>query len=361
VAEASSKIGDFQDHAGGVRTGEELDLGRLGPYLRAHFPELTGPLLVRQFPSGHSNLTYSVCLGEKEMVLRRPPFGSKVKTAHDMGREYQVLEKLHSAYPAPKPLLHCTDESILGAPFYLMERVSGVILRRELPQGMELPPPTAHRLSEAFIENLAALHSLDYTALGLAALGKPHGYLQRQVKGRIERYSGAKTEEIPEVEALATWLQQRLPDQSGATLVHNDYKYDNIVLDSADITKIRAVLDWEMCTLGDPLTDLGTALAYWVQANDSPQVQMVRWGPTSVPGSLTRAQMVERYQQKTGRDVSQIVFYYVFVLFKVAVIIQQIYYRYHHGLTKDARFASLGEVAKMLLRVSLGAAKRGSI
>jgi aminoglycoside phosphotransferase (APT) family kinase protein len=361
VAEASSRIDDFQDHAGGVRAGEELDLARLGPYLREHFPEFTGALLVRQFPSGHSNLTYSVSLGEKEMVLRRPPFGSKVKSAHDMGREYQVLEKLHPAYPAPKPLLHCVDESILGAPFYLMERVSGVILRRNLPQGMELPHSTARSLSEAFIDNLAALHSLDYTALGLAALGKPQGYLQRQVNGWIERYSGSKTEELAEVETLATWLRHRMPEQGEGTLVHNDYKFDNMVLDAADITQIRAVLDWEMCTLGDPLTDLGTALAYWVQADDPPDMQMVRWGPTGIGGSLTRAQIVERYRQKTGRNVSNIVFYYVFALFKVAVIIQQIYYRYHHGLTKDPRFASMGDVTKMLLRVGLGASKRETL
>jgi aminoglycoside phosphotransferase (APT) family kinase protein len=361
VAEASSRIGDVQDHAGGVRAGEELDLGGLEPYLRAHFPDFTGPLRVRQFPSGHSNLTYSVSLGGKEMVLRRPPFGSKVKTAHDMGREYQVLEKLHPAFPAPRPLLHCADDSVLGAPFYLMERVRGVILRRDLPAGLDLQPQTARRLSEAFIDNLAALHGLDYAALGLAGLGKPQGYLQRQVKGWIERYSGSKTEELPEVETLAAWLQERLPDQSGATLVHNDYKYDNIVLDATDVTHIRAVLDWEMCTLGDPLTDLGTALAYWVEADDPPEVQTVRWGPTSVAGSLTRAQLLERYQQKTGRDVSKIVFYYVFALFKVAVIIQQIYYRYHHGLTRDTRFASLGEVTRILLRVGLRASERESL
>src|SRR5262249_33854278 len=183
-------------------------------------------------------------------------------------------------------------------------------------------------------------------------------YLQRQVNGWIERYSGSKTEELPEVETLAAWLQQRMPEQGGSTLVHNDYKFDNMVLDAADLTQIRAVLDWEMCTLVDPLTDLGTALAYWVQADDPPDMQMVRWGPTGIAGSLTRAQIVERYQQKTGRNVSNIVFYYVFALFKVSVIIQQIYYRYHHGLTKDARFASMGEVTKMLLRVGLGASKR---
>jgi aminoglycoside phosphotransferase (APT) family kinase protein len=361
MAEAISSVGDFQDHAGGVRSGEELDLTRLEFYLRSQFPGVNGSLQVRQFPSGHSNLTYSVTLGEKEMVLRRPPFGSKVKTAHDMGREYQVLEKLHAAFPAPRPLLHCANDAILGAPFYLMERVRGVILRKDVPAGFEITPPTARRLSESFIDNLAALHGLDYTTLGLAGLGKPQGYMERQIKGWIERYFGSKTHELPEVEALAAWLKERLPQQSGATLVHNDYKYDNIVLDAADVTRIRAVLDWEMCTLGDPLADLGTALAYWVQADDPAQVQIVRWGPTSIPGSLTRAELIERYRQKTGRDVSNIVFYYVFALFKVAVIIQQIYYRYHHGLTRDARFASLGEVAKMLLRVALRASERESL
>ncbi len=353
--------GDFQDHTQDVRNGEELDLARLDPYLRAHFPLEHGLLHVRQFPSGHSNLTYSVHLGEKEMVLRRPPFGSKVKSAHDMGREYHVLSKLHGAFPCPTPVLYCTDESILGAPFYMMERVRGVILRRNLPAGLHFPPEIAGRLSKAFIDNLAALHTLDYTALGLADLGKPEGYLQRQVKGWIERYHGSKTEELPEVELLSAWLNQNMPTQSGATLVHNDYKYDNIVLGAEDITRIAAVLDWEMCTLGDPLTDLGTALAYWVNADDPMEVQMVRWGPTSLPGSLTRAQLLDRYATRTGRDVSHIVFYYVFALFKLAVIIQQIYYRYHQGLTKDQRFASLGEVTKMLLRVAAGAAGKNRI
>ncbi|HEX7285243.1 MAG TPA: phosphotransferase family protein [Candidatus Angelobacter sp.] len=361
MADTAPQLGDFLDHSAAVRSGEELDLARLEPYLRENFPEARGPLQVKQFPSGHSNLTYSVKLGEKEMVLRRPPFGSKVKTAHDMGREYHVLSKLHSAYPAPKPLLHCTDESVIGAPFYLMERVHGVILRRKFPTGLELSPDTARRLSESFIDNLALLHNLDYSALGLGDLGKPQGYLERQVKGWIERYHGSKTHELPEIEQISSWLTAHMPSQSDATLVHNDYKYDNMVLDAEDITQIRAVLDWEMCTLGDPLSDLGTALAYWVNADDPPEVQMVRWGPTGIPGSLTRAQLAQRYAEKTGRNISNIVFYYVFALFKVAVIIQQIYYRYHHGLTKDERFATMGEVTKMLLRVGLSAAERKTI
>ena len=352
---------DFEDHASVVRPGEELDLARLESFLRAHFPGEPGPLAVRQFPSGHSNLTYAVDLGGREMVLRRPPFGSKVKTAHDMGREYNVLSKLHAVFPAPRPLVYCTDESVLGAPFYLMERVHGVILRRKLTAGLEIPSQTTRQLSEAFIDNLAALHSLDYAAIGLADLGKPEGYLVRQVKGWTERYHGSKTHELAEVGQISAWLTQRMPQHSEATLIHNDYKYDNIALDPADITKIKAVLDWEMCTLGDPLTDLGTAIAYWVDAEDPQEMQPLRWGPTTLPGTLKRAQLVERYAAKTGRDVSGIVFYYVFALFKVAVIIQQIYYRYHHGFTKDERFASLGESAKLLFQTSLRAAENNRI
>ena len=177
-----------------------------------------------------------------------------------MGREYNVLTKLHAAYPTPRPLLYCTDEQVLGAPFYVMERVRGIILRRNLPAGLTLPQETARKLSESFIDNLADLHRLDYQALGLGELGKPQGYLERQVRGWMERYQGSKTHELPEVEPLSSWLRENMPSHSDATLIHNDYKFDNMVLDSADITRIKAVLDWEMCTLGDPLTDLGTAL-----------------------------------------------------------------------------------------------------
>jgi aminoglycoside phosphotransferase (APT) family kinase protein len=353
MAEAVSKPGSFEDTPGIIRPGEDLDVARLEPYLRSQFPELAGPLVVRQFPSGHSNLTYSVTLGEKEMVLRRPPFGSKVKTAHDMGREFRVLDKLHAHYPAPKPLLYCPDESVIGSPFYVMERVHGVVVRQNLPPGLDFSPPVARGLSESFIDNLAALHLLDYNKLGLGDLGKPQGYMERQVRGWIERYYGSKTHELPEVETITSWIKQHIPAQGGASLVHNDYKYDNMILDAGDITRIVAVLDWEMCTLGDPLSDLGTALAYWVQADDPADVRPARWGPTSAPGSLSRRELAERYQKKTGWDLSGILFYYVFALFKIAVIIQQIYYRYHHGITRDERFADMSQVVKMLLHVSL--------
>ncbi len=355
-------MADFLNRPGSVRAGEELDVAKLEPFLLHRFPGSAGPLVVQQFPSGHSNLTYLVRLGAREMVLRRPPFGSKVKSAHDMGREFRVLSKLHAAYPpAPQVLLYCDDDSVLGAPFYLMDPVPGIILRREVPAGLELPPQTVRRMSEAFTDNLARLHGLDYAGIGLADLGKPDGYMERQVRGWIERYQGSQTHELPEVVRIAAWLGAHMPPAAPPALIHNDYKYDNVVLDPADLARIVGVLDWEMCTLGDPLSDLGTALAYWVDPGDPEEVQKIRWGPTTLPGSLTRRQVVERYARATGRDVTPMGFYLAFAQFKVAVIVQQIYYRFHHGLTKDARFAPLLEVAKVLLRASLRTAEAGSV
>jgi aminoglycoside phosphotransferase (APT) family kinase protein len=301
-------------------------------------------------------------LGAREVVLRRPPFGSKVKTAHDMGREYRVLSKLHAHYaPAPHVLLFCDDVSVLGAPFYLMEPIHGVILRRDIPAALNFSPEVARRVSESFLGNLALLHSLDYAAVGLADLGKPQGYLERQVRGWIERYHGSKTHDIPEVETISNWIQQYMPSAENATLIHNDYKYDNVVLDPNDLSRIIGVLDWEMCTIGDPLADLGSALAYWVDASDPPEILEMRWGPTTAAGSLTRAELVQRYAQKTGRDVSEMLFYLVFARFKIAVIVQQIYYRYHQGLTHDERFASMPGRIKLLLNAALRTAETGTI
>jgi aminoglycoside phosphotransferase (APT) family kinase protein len=352
----------LQDPTTAVRPGEELDVAKLDSFLHLHFTGESGPLIVRQYPSGHSNLTYSVQLGPRDMVLRRPPFGSKVKSAHDMGREFRVLSKLHAHYPpAPRVLLFCDDVSVLGAPFYLMEPIHGIILRRDIPPDLDFFPETARRASESFLDNLALLHSLDYDAIGLGDLGKPQGYLERQVRGWIERYHGSKTHDIPEIAPISNWIQQHMPLSTGAALIHNDYKYDNVVLDPVDLTKIIGVLDWEMCTIGDPLADLGSALAYWIDASDPPEMLETRWGPTTYPGSFTRAQMVHRYALKTGRDVSDIAFYLVFARFKIAVIVQQIYYRYHQGLTHDERFASMPQLIKLLLRASLRTAETGAI
>jgi len=346
-------MSDFLDHPANIRQGEELDLTKLDPYLREHFPSETGSLHVRQYPSGHSNLTYSLQLGTKELVLRRPPFGSKVKSAHDMSREFRVLSKLHAVYsPAPEVLLFGGDEAVLGAPFYLMEPIHGVILRQQLPTGLEFPTETARRLSESFIENLIRLHRVDYPAAGLSDLGKPEGYLERQVRGWTDRYFAAKTHDYPEAQKIAAWMQEHLPVTASISLIHNDYKYDNLILDSRDITKIVGLLDWEMCTIGDPLTDLGTALAYWIDASDPEEMQHLRWGPTTRPGSFTRAEIVQYYARQTGSDTSRIAFYLTFARFKLAVIVQQIYYRYHQGLTTDKRFASMPERVQLLLRGS---------
>jgi aminoglycoside phosphotransferase (APT) family kinase protein len=347
-------MADLRDRPTNVRAGEELDLARLEPLLLRYFPGAPGPLSVEQYPSGHSNLTYLLRLGDREIVLRRPPFGSKVKTAHDMSREYRVLSKLHSAYTvAPQVLLYCDDESILGSPFYLMEPIHGIIIRRDPPAGLPFTAETARRLSEAFVDNLAKLHALDYEAIGLADLGKPQGYLERQVRGWTDRYYGSQTHDLPEVGQITAWMRDHLPATSDAALIHNDYKYDNIVLATDDVTKIVGVLDWEMATIGDPLADLGTALAYWVDSHDPDELREIRWCPSTYPGSMTRAQLAERYAGETGRDVSHMAFYLVLARFKLAVIVQQIYFRYHQGLTKDPRFASMPGVVRILLRAAL--------
>lgn len=325
-----------------TRSGEELDAIKLGAYLRQALPELSGTLEVAQFPKGYSNLTYLLRVGERELVLRRPPFGAKIKSAHDMGREYRILSHLISVYPkVPRPIAYCDDEAVLGAPFYLMERVCGVILRAKPPEGLELIPELMRRISENFADNLAEIHSVDCVASGLGELGKPEGYVTRQVEGWIKRYQHARTDDIPEMERIASWLNEHKPTESGACLIHNDYKYDNLVLDPNDVSQIKAVLDWEMATLGDPLMDLGSTLGYWVDADDPDDWQQQSFGLTTRPGNLNREELLERYITKCRRPVNNPVFYYAYGLFKIAVIVQQIYARYKQGLTRDERFARL--------------------
>ncbi len=340
---------DWIDPTRAVQPGEELDIPKLEAYLRAQDSELSGSITVEQFPGGHSNLTYLLRVGERELVLRRPPFGKKIKTAHDMGREYRILSHLAPVYPrAPRPLLHCEDESVIGAPFYVMERISGVILRATPPKGMELSPQLMGRISHAFIENLTELHAVDYEAAGLGELGYPEGYVERQIKGWTKRYYDAQTDEIPAIDKIAAWLADNMPPESGAALIHNDYKYDNLILAPDDLSNIIGVLDWEMATLGDPLMDLGCTLGYWVDPDDPPQIQTLAFGLTTLPGNLTRIQLAERYAEITGCDLSNLLFYYVYALFKIAVIVQQIYARYKAGFSKDERFGQMIFVVRVM-------------
>ena len=336
------------DRTSGVRPGEELSTEPLFEYLSAHLPALKGPLIIEQFPAGFSNLTYLLRAGDRELVLRRPPIGAKIKTAHDMSREYRILSHLHPVYKkVPRPLLFCEDETILGAPFYVMERVVGVILRAQPPRGLELSPTLMRSLSETFIETLAEIHAIDYEAAGLGDLGSPQGYVKRQVEGWTRRYYNAKTDDVPALERLAAWLEQNLPsDSARAALIHNDYKYDNLVLASDDLSRVIAVLDWEMATIGDPLMDFGTSLGYWVETTDPEEWQRYGFGLTARPGSLTRSELLDRYERRKGRRIEEPVFYFAYGLLKIAVIVQQIFFRYQQGLTRDPRFAQLGGLVK---------------
>lgn len=333
------------DDAQSVRKGEELDEGALLQYLRHHIPGLEGELEVKQFSGGASNLTYLLRVGEQEMVMRRPPFGAKIKSAHDMGREHKVLAALSKGYDkAPNPLVYCDDESVIGAPFYVMKRVEGVILRQDM--GKELPPELVGDIASSLLDSLVELHQLDYVDVGLADLGRPEGYIKRQIDGWSRRYQNAKTEDQPEIEYVGRWLDERQPKESGSALIHNDYKHDNVILDAHDLNEVKAILDWEMCTLGDPLMDLGTSLSYWMNPDDPQLFKKSFVNPSVLDGNPTREGLLQMYCEKSGFEVDQPVFYYAFGLWKTAVVLQQIYYRYQRGHTQDPRFAQFNVAVK---------------
>jgi aminoglycoside phosphotransferase (APT) family kinase protein len=344
-----------------VRQGEELDAGRLSLWLADRLPT-GGDVVVEQFPAGSSNLTYLISVGGEEYVLRRPPFGNTVKTAHDMNREFQVLSKLSAVYaPAPKPMLFCDDESVIGSEFYLMERRKGLIIRGKSPAEMEKSPGLRKSVCESFIGNLAALHALDYESAGIGDLGKPEGYVRRQVEGWTKRYFNAKTDEWPELEKAIKWLNENIPAETGAALIHNDYKFDNIMLDPSDLTRITAVLDWEMVTVGDPLMDLGTTLGYWMAREAGDAMLNMPFNPRALMENISRAELADMYASASGRDVLNILFYYIFGTFKIAAIAQQIYARYVKGFTRDPRFAGFNRFVAALGTFADGAISTGQI
>ena len=355
------------DEPRAIRPGEELDLAALADYLDrelgggasgAHAP---GAIEIQQFPGGFSNLTYRVHRGAQEYVLRRPPFGSKVKSAHDMGREVAVLSKLAPVYPrAPRVIAYEPTGDVLGAPFYLMERRHGVILRKQLPPAIAGDPAALRRLCELLVDALVDLHAVDFAAAGLGDLGKPTGYIERQVTGWTERYAGSQTDDIPAVTEVAAWLADNRPPDGAPALIHNDFKFDNVVF-TPDLGAITGVLDWEMATLGDPLMDLGTSLSYWAQASDPPAYRQLPFGPTATPGMMTREEVARRYLERSGRRTDALVFYYAFGLFKTAVVAQQIYYRFAKGLTKDARFGAMILAVRLLAEQAHASIERGAI
>ncbi|WP_174733067.1 phosphotransferase family protein [Mesobacillus harenae] len=297
------------------------------------------PIKVKQFSAGYSNLTYFISIGSWQAVLRRPPFGPIPPKAHDMKREYEILEKLNPIFQlAPKPILYSEDPAIMERHFYLMEKKDGVVLDDYLPQGLENRADTGVLVSNAVMETMVKLHAVDYKAAGLSSFGYPEGYLSRQVHGWIKRFHNSKTDDIPGAENIEKWLVENIPSSPPPTIVHNDFKLNNMMLSSSDPGTVVGVFDWELSTIGDPLTDLAAAIAYWTEADEADT------GLTSVttaPGFLTRREMLELYANKSGRDISQIDYYLTFAFYKIAVILQQIYYRWKIGEAKDERFGKL--------------------
>lgn len=340
-----------------VRAGEELNVESLRAYLLGKLEGVESGLWIEQFPGGHSNLTYLVRCGSREYVLRRAPLGPVAPKAHDMAREYRVLNAVHPHFPEAPAVFHlCEDPAVIGAVFFVMERRNGVVLRDRVPAELGGEPDYARRISEAFVDCMARMHAVDLEANGLLALGKPDGFVERQVKGWAERWHRAKTEEVPEMDALIGWLEQRIPASGAPTLVHNDFKLDNVMLASPD--RIAAVLDWEMTTVGDPMADLGLTICYWAWANGDEVRTAGIPAITLQPGWFTRDEFIERYAKRTGRDVSSIGYHEVLGVFKLAVIVQQIYVRFHRGQTNDERFREFGGRARALIRLAATLAER---
>jgi aminoglycoside phosphotransferase (APT) family kinase protein len=328
----------FIDRPLALRQEDSFDVAALHSWLGQRIPGLTGLPDVRQFPGGASNLTYLLTYPDRELILRRPPAGTKAATAHDMGREFAVQQKLRPVFPlAPQVYALCKDSDVIGSDFYVMERLSGIILRSDVPEGLNLSPDQARSLSKRAVDVLVDLHSIDPGGAGLGSLGKGEGYVERQVAGWSKRFRAAKTDNVPDLEVVMSWLAENQPEDVANCVIHNDYRLDNLVLDPNSLDVI-GVLDWEMATLGDPLMDLGCALAYWVEAVDDDGMKSARRQPTNAPGMLTRDEVVARYAERSGQIIDNWSFYEVFGLFRLAGIAQQIYYRYHHGQTSNPAF-----------------------
>ncbi|MDR6998455.1 phosphotransferase family protein [Neobacillus niacini] len=336
-----------------VRKGEEVNLPILEQFLRENIENVpNGPLEILQFSAGHSNLTYQIKVGDWEAVLRRPPLGPVAPKAHDMERECKILSELHPIFPvAPKPLLFSNKLEVVGSPFFIMERKNGIVLDTSFPKGVRVTKELCRQLSEVIVDRLVDLHSIDYQQTGLVEISRPDGFMERQVHGWIGRYERAKTDEVAEVITLMKWLVDHTPKKHEAAIIHYDYKLNNAMFNQ-DLTEMVGLFDWEMTTVGDPLVDLGAAMSYWIQADDPDLLKKAFGRPpvTVFEGFLTRNEFIDLYAKKSGRDVTNIHFYLTFAYFKLAVICQQIYYRYKKGQTNDSRFAQFNDLVKSLIK-----------
>jgi aminoglycoside phosphotransferase (APT) family kinase protein len=341
-----------------VRETEQLDWPRMEAWLREQLPaagiaglDLAQPLQVEQFPGGHSNLTYLIRFGDTELVVRRPPLGPVPPTAHDMAREYRWLSAVHPVYPlAPRVYALCDDPAIVGSVFYVMERRRGIVVRQHEPPEIKDRPEMRRRVGGALVDALADLHGIDIERAGLMHLGKPLGFVERQVRGWSDRWHRSKTHEMPEMDALSAWLIDRLPpNPDRPSIVHGDFKLDNLMLDARQPDRLVAVFDWEMSALGEPLVDLGILLAYWVPSAPPGQHDALTT-VTTQPGWFTRDELIDRYAARSGCDLAFLRYFEIFALFKIAVVIQQIYYRFVKGQTDDPRFAAFGDRVDYLAR-----------
>ena len=346
-----------------VRKGEELNSENLKSFLhqKGLIQDTKSELEVNQFSNGYSNLTYLLNIEDKEYVLRRPPFNAP-KRGHDMGREYKVLKHLNPIFEkTPKVFVHTEDEIIIGAPFYLMEKVKGEILSAKAAFQRKISPDEFKTISNTWLDTFVAFHEIDYKAAGLTDLGKPDGYVNRQVVNWGKQYLAAATEDVREAQKVMKWMETNQPKRYDHSLIHNDFKYDNVVFSGNDWKNISAILDWEMCTLGDPLMDLGTSLGYWTTHDDAEFMKQGLPSPTVMKGNPSRGEVVHQYALKSGRSIDHLVFYYAYGLFKIAVIAQQIYYRYKHGHTSDPKFANLNTAAALCCKTAWKAIQNNKI
>ena len=346
-----------------VRKGEELPAVKLKQFLQENhlIGSIESELFVKQFTHGYSNLTYLLSIENKEYVLRKPPIGA-IKRGHDMSREFKVQSAVQKEFSkVPKMFAYTDAAAVLGSEFYIMEKVEGIILNFKEAKKRDIPENDYKTIANAWLDTFTELHQLDYDAIGLTNLGKPEGYVERQVTNWGKQYLKAATKDVPSAEKVMQWMQENQPKNYQHCLIHNDYKYDNVVFKDNSWKEITAVLDWEMATLGDPLMDLGTSLGYWTLASDHDFVKQGIPSPTIFEGNPMRSEIVASYAKKSGRDIHNMVFYYVFGLFKIAVIAQQIYYRYSKGLTSDPRFANLDKAAELCCNLALKSIKTNSI